>query len=117
MCKKSWGYLKYDRHMRNNFKDHGRSRIVCTTCTKETDEKVKLLRKRFKLSKRWCKCNCPIHQEKCPLAPVYYKEKRWPGSDIATDGQMYITEADYRFLEALKPRPDWWSKALGKREM
>ena len=60
-------------------------------------------------SKRFCKCHCPIHKDKCPLTPCIFGEKRWPGSD------GYITEAEKKFLDSLNPRPTWWTKAWGKR--
>ena len=87
---------------------HGRKRLVCTKCNEISAQRCKLLQSRFRASKVYCKCYCPIHRDRCPLCRVSPKP-RWPGCD------GYISEEDMRFLNSLVPRPARWSRALGRK--
>ena len=82
--------------------------MECNECVKKLTEKLRGLQRDLKPSKVKCKCFCPIHREKCPLTPVYYGQRRWPGCD------GNISEADRDFLNALNPQPAWWRKAWGR---
>ena len=107
-CHMSYGWKKFDKETMHNFKTHGRKKLQCTECVVRINTKTQTLREALKKSKRFCKCHCLIHKEKCPLSPCFFGEKRWPGSD------GYITEQDKKFLDSLNPRPTWWTKAWGK---
>eukprot|EP00959_Pyramimonas_sp_CCMP1952_P318285 6660226-Pyramimonas_sp.AAC.1 len=85
--------------MLNNHKCMSRQKLECKECIVELEKKVKELRGRLKGSKRMCKCFCPMHQLKCPLAPVVYNEKRWPGSDAG------VTAEERKFPGGLNPQP------------
>ena len=100
--------MGFDAEMLKHYKYHSRSKLECKECTAALEKKVKELRGKVKDSNRKCKCFCPIHQLKCPLAPVVYHEKRWPGSDTG------ITAEERRFLDNLNPQPAWWRKAWGR---
>ena len=63
------------------------------------------LEAKFKRSKRFCKCGKLFHLEGCPLSPVIYNERRWPGSD------GYISWEENKFLSQLKKKPDWFKVA------
>ena len=92
----------------NNHKNQNRKKLQCMQCVASTEERVRQLRKQMQKSKRRCKCHCRIHREKCPLTPVIFGEKRWPGSDGA------ISADDRKFLDELNPIQEWWSKAWGR---
>ena len=104
-CKFHFGAKKFDAMALNNYKYHSRTKLECMECTAAAERQVKELRGKLKGSKRICKCFCPIHQLKCPLSPVVYHEKRWPGSDAG------IIAEERRFLDDLDPQPAWWRKA------
>ena len=112
ICKCEFGAKKFDANMLSNYKYNSQPKIECKECTATAERRVKELRGKLKGSKRICKCFCPIHQWsekfKCPLAPVVYHEKRWPGSDTG------ITAEDRKFLDGLNPQPAWWRKAWGR---
>ena len=80
-CKKEAGGKCFDSNALLNYKYHGLSKLVCKTCEAEIRTRTTALQKKLKSSKRVCKCFCPIHRDKCPLSPAYYRERRWPGSD------------------------------------
>ena len=109
-CTGSYGYNLFSKVQLNNSKLHLRKRRVCKPCTARGEERVRLLCKALQHSKRKCTCRCPIHQIKCPLTPVIFGERRWPGSDGA------ITADDRRFLDELRPVPAWWNPAWGRTE-
>ena len=109
ICDKALGAKQFGTNILDDFKNHGRSKLVCNSCVAITTAKEKALKAQLQKSKRVCKCLCPIHKEKCPLAPVCYGERRWPGSD------GYISKEDREFLDKLNPRPQWWSRAWGRR--
>ncbi len=67
--------------------------MACKQCTIKNEERVRTLRKRLQSSKWRCTCGCPIHKERCKLTPVYFGERRWPGSD------GFITADDRKFLD------------------
>ena len=107
-CQRDLGAQKFNRQLLKNYKHHKRSKLECTSCASVTAERVRRLRRLLQQSTRKCRCFCRIHQSKCPLTPVIFGEKRWPGSDGA------ISAGDRKFLDALHPPPAWWSKAWGR---
>ena len=66
----------------------------------------KTLRAKCNKSEWFCKCGKTIHTKKCPLVPMFYHERRWPGGDA------YITAEENMFLSQLNLRPKWWDHAL-----
>ena len=82
--------------------------MECNECVQRLAQRVKSLQKELRSSKVRCKCFCPIHREKCPLAPVYHGQRRWPGCDVN------VSAADRDFLNGLNPQPEWWRKAWGR---
>ena len=102
-CRRTAGRSQFATHSLKNFLAR-RSMLTCKQCA----ERLTTLRDRLKKSKRICKCNCLIHTARCPLTPVIYRERRWPGSD------GHITRNDCLFLDRLPTPPDWWIKAWGK---
>ena len=47
-------------------------------------ERINTLKQNLEKSTRKCNlriCGWPIHRPKCPLSPVCFNGKRWPGSD------------------------------------
>ena len=106
-CKQQLGGKKFDSDMLNNFEHHHQPKLVCKECTQNETKLVKELHMKLRKSKRQCNCFLPLHKERCPLAPCYHGERRWPGSD------GYISINDRDFLNSPKPPPDWWKKALG----
>ena len=82
--------------------------MECKECAQRVAQRVKGLQKELRSSKVRCKCFCPIHREKCPLAPVYHGQRRWPGRDANASA------ADRDFLNGLNPQPEWWRKAWGR---
>ena len=107
-CACRFGAHRFNRDLLHNHKHHGRQKLQCKQCVAATEERARHLRKALQKSKRKCKCHCSIHQEKCPLTPVIFGEKRWPGSDGA------ISADDRKFLDELNPPPDWWRRAWGR---
>ena len=74
-------------------------------------ERINTLKQNLEKSTRKCNlkiCGCPIHRSKCPLSPVCFNEKRWPGSD------GFISSEDRHFLDSLRPAPQWWNRAWGR---
>ena len=98
----------FDNDQLKHYKYHGRQKLQCKQCVASEEERMRQLRKQLQQSKRKCNCHSRIHQAKCPLTPVIFGEKRWPGSDGA------ITADDRKFLDGLQPSPTWWSKAWGR---
>ena len=98
----------FDKHHLENYKYHRRKKLQCKQCVAGEEERARQLRRQLQQSKRKCNCHSRIHQAKCPLTPVIFGEKRWPGSDGA------ITADDRKFLDGLQPSPTWWSKAWGR---
>ena len=107
-CQHRLGNKHFNKGLLKDYKYHGRKRLVCMTCTEISAQRGKLLQSRFKASKVYCKCFCPMHRDRCPLVRVSPKP-RWPGCD------GYISEEDMKFLNSLVPRPAWWSKAWGRK--
>ena len=107
-CRCDLGAGKFDNSRIQNHKYHEYERLECTECTTATTKRVRQLRKSLQRSNRICRCQCRIHQSKCPLTPVIFGEKRWPGSDGA------ISADDRKFLDELNPQPRWWAKAWGR---
>ena len=105
-CQDKGGFKLFDKELMHHVKSHGRKKLLCKLCVAKTER----LRQKFKSSKRFCKCFCPIHRQSCPLSPCYFNERRWPGSDGC------ITEDEKEFLEKLDPTPGWWQKAWGRRQ-
>ena len=105
-CQDKGGFKLFDQKLVEHFKYDDRQKLLCKLCV----AKVKELQHKFKSSKRFCKCFCPIHRQSCPLSPCYFNERRWPGSDGC------ITEDEKEFLEKLDPTPGWWQKAWGRRQ-
>ena len=75
---------------------------------KKDIERARELQTKLKASRMRCKCGCLFHKDRCPLVPVQFGERRWPGKDKG------IGEDDRRFLDSLHPRPKWWSDACRK---
>ena len=108
-CACKFGAHKFNRDLLKNYKYHERpKKLQCMQCVANAEERVRQLQKQLQKSKRKCNCHSRIHQEKCPLTPVIFGEKRWPGSDGA------ISADDRKFLDELRPTPAWWSKAWGR---
>ena len=107
-CACRFGAQKFDRDLLHNYKHHDRKKLQCMRCAAGAEERVRQLRKQLQKSKRTCKCQCRIHQEKCPLTPVIFWGKRWPGTHGA------ISADDRKFLDELNPLPAWWNKAWGR---
>ena len=59
------------------------------------DALVRNLHAKFRRSRCFCKCGSNIHRMYCPLAPVIYCERRWPGCD------GYISLEEYRVFSSL----------------
>ena len=108
-CKETFGMKYFDVKALNNFKYNERSKLQCLTCAAADKNKMQDLQTALKKSKRFCKCFCPMHKERCPLSPCYAGAKRWPGSD------GFISAAERAFLDELNPRPKWWSTAWGRK--
>ena len=109
-CCKSFGCKKFDQVMLHNFRYRERSKLVCLSCSSEALNKEKRIQKQFRHSKVFCTCFCPIHAERCPLAPRYAGERRWPGCDDQIDS------AERQFLDKLNPRPAWWANAWVRKK-
>ena len=107
-CSGIFGSKKYNRVMLKNYKQHKRRNLECLHCIAAAEDRVRQLRKRMQQSKRRCNCYCRIHQAKCPLTPVIFGERHWPGSDGA------ISAADRQFLDQMIPTPGWWDAAWGR---
>ena len=109
-CKQQLGAKKFDSKMLNHYNSRGTTKVQCNQCASEEANLLKELHLKLKKSTRHCKCYCPLHKERCPLAPCYHGEKRWPGSD------GYISFKECNFLNEINPRPAWWNKAWGKKQ-
>ena len=107
-CQHHLGNKKFGEDALWNYKYHDYKRLVCTHCKEFSAQREKMLRSRFRASKVYCKCFCPMHQDRCPLVRVSPKP-RWPGCD------GYISVEEMKFLNSLHPRPAWWSKAWGRK--
>ena len=108
-CPTKGGWKIFDQSLIHNFKTNDREKLLCKSCVAQKAERIKQLQKKLRQSKRRCTCGCPIHRPKCPLSPVVYDERRWPGSD------GYISSDDRQFLDSLRPRPQWWTDAWGRK--
>ena len=109
VCNQQYGWKKFDSQMISHFKYNAQPKLQCKECVSQLTEKLKNLHSALKKSKRNCTCKCLFHKEKCPLAPCYHGETRWPGSD----GR--ITAEERQFLDKLNPQPHWWAKAWGQQ--
>ena len=78
-CACRFGAHRFNRDLLKHHKHHQRKKLECKLCVAGAEERVRLLRKALQKSKRKCKCHGRIHQEMCPLTPVVFGEKRWPG--------------------------------------
>ena len=107
-CACKFGARRFNRHQLRHFKYHQRQKLICMQCTAAAEERVQQLRGQLRKSNRKCTCHCRMHKKKCPLDPVIFGERRWPGSDGA------ISADDRKFLDELNPPPTWWSKAWGR---
>ena len=107
-CRCKFGAQKFNRNLLWHHKYDGRKKPQCMQCVANAEKRMLQLRKLLQNSKRKCNCQCRIHREKCPLTPVIFGERRWPGSDGA------ISADDRKFLDELQPPPPWWSKAWGR---
>ena len=115
-CAREFGASKFNQNQLHHFKYHQRKKLRCLQCDAAAEERVRQLREQLRKSKRTCtrycrkhqEGNCSMHHPKCPLTPVIFGERRWPGSDGA------ISADDRKFLDELNPPPAWWSKAWGR---
>ena len=107
-CRRDLGVGKFDNGQIQNFKYHAYERLECTECSEQTTKILRELHKQMQGSNRICRCQCRIHQNKCPLTPIIFGEKRWPGSDGA------ISADDRKFFDELNPQPRWWTRAWGR---
>ena len=126
-CKQDLGAKRFDATQLSNYKYHDQPKLQCKGCVDTETAKVKALRqklqdhKKDKQKRAWV-CNCwrPFHSERCPLSPTFQGERRWPGGRdperLDTDGPNIITKEERRFLDSLKPEPEWWSRAWGRRK-
>ena len=111
-CNVEYGGKQFDESQLLHHKNHGRAKLECKPCVKDVAEKVKRLQAQFRRSKVKCNCGSRLgHIEKCPLAPVIYGERRWPGCD------GHISAEDRDFLNRLNPQPDLWKKSEEKGRM
>ena len=107
-CKNEKGTRHFDKKQLKHFKYEERNKLICTACEKKDIERVRELQTKLKASRMRCKCGCLFHKDRCPLVPVQFGERRWPGKDTG------IGEDDRRFLDSLHPKPKWWSDACRK---
>ena len=77
-CQHQLGNKKFDKNALKDYKYHGRERLVCTNCNEINAQRGKLLHSRFRASKVYCKCFCPMHRDRCPLVRVSPRQP-WPG--------------------------------------
>ena len=108
-CGEVFGASKFNAKAVNNFKYNERRQPACKTCEEAEAGRLKRLQNELRKSKVFCNCSCHMHTERCRLSPRYFGERRWPGSD------GFITADDRKFLDQLKPKPVWWSKAWCKQ--
>ena len=108
ICANVMGGAMFDKSQLKNYNYHGRKAVQCKECASVATDRLRVLQERMRKSKRRCTCYANIHKDKCPLTPVVFGEKRWPGSDGA------VTAEDRKFLDSLRPPPAWWRKAWGK---
>ena len=85
------------------------TKLECADCVRKIADRLKVLEKKLKKSKRVCNCYQLLHASKCPLTPCYAGERRWPGSD------GYINGEEMQFLNSRTPRPEWWVRACGRK--
>ena len=107
-CHETYGSKFFGRQDKYHSNEHHNKKLLCTKCQTESHMKVRHLKHKMTQSQRRCKCYCPIHQDRCPLSPFVYGDRRWPGSD------GYISATEREWLDKLKPVPDWWSRAWGR---
>ena len=107
-CKGEFGAVKFNTQLLKHYKYNDNKKLKCMQCIAGEKDRERRLQKQLRQSKRRCISHCRIHQAKCPLTPIVFGEKRWPGSDGA------ITADDRNFLDQLNPCPAWWSKAWGR---
>ena len=107
-CAGVFGRKKFKVLELRNFKQHRRGFLECLACNAAKEERIHQLRPRMQQSRRRCQCHCRIHQPRCPSTPIYFGEKRLPGSD------GMITAADRIFLDQLVSAPMWWPAAWGR---
>jgi hypothetical protein len=114
-CSQSLGAKRFDHNMLHNHEHGGRNKVLCLLCASAITAKEQALYHNFSSMKKakkcqwFCKCFKLLHDQRCPLSPAYFGEKRWPGGDSA------ISEEDRKFLDGLNPRPVWWATAYGRR--
>ena len=108
VCNKKKGCKRFNINQLENHNYHNRPKLECLDCHRENVDRERLLHKKFKQSKWFFTCGNPIHNEKCPLATMFYGKRRWPGGD------GFITAEENAFLSNLNPRPTWWARALRK---
>ena len=96
-CACFYGGKKFDVVELETFKQHRRGFVYGLLCNAAKEEQIRTLRRHMQQSRRRCLCHCRVHQAKNPLTPIYFGEKRWPGSDGA------ISAAERMFLEQLVP--------------
>ena len=108
-CGQAMGRTRFSAKVMHNKQKGQNTKLECMECEKKMAERLKVLEKNLKKSKRICTCYQLLHAEKCPLTPCYSGEQRWPGSD------GYINRIDRDFLNNRCPRPKWWWRAWGRR--
>ena len=107
-CKKEYGAKQFRAADIKHVRASQVTSIACSECVRSEESITQRLQIQLRSSRRRCTCYCPIHRSTCPLTPVTFGEKRWPGSDGA------ISAADRSFLDSLVPQPLWWTKAWGR---
>ena len=86
-CQDKGGFKLFDKELMHNVKSHGRKKLLCKLCVAKTER----LRQKFRSSKRFCKCFCPIHRQSCPLSPCYFNER----ADQAATGVLQKTKKNF----------------------
>ena len=108
-CGRALGAKMFNTDQLKNYKYHQKvKKLKCKQCIDNDARRVRQLCQKVRQTALKCNCKCRIHRGTCPLTPVYYFEKRWPGKD------KKVTDDDRRFLEELRPPPVWWSRAWGR---
>ena len=108
-CRIDAGSTKFDKQLLENYKHHGKTKLICISCKAKAKARERTLKDQLRQSARICKCFCLIHQDKCPLTPACHGDRRWPGSD------GFISLEDRIFLDELQPMPQWWARAWGRK--
>ena len=104
-CKKSLGVSKFNQNDWKNHQQGKLSLLVCHACREWEEAELKRLKLLVRDSKFHCKCaQNHGHAARCPLAPAYFGEVRWPGKDLG------VSQAERDFLDSHKP--EWWSRRL-----